>query len=104
MAPNGERFNDVKAQQKKQWLEDLGTARADLQIKFVSLTNLPTTVINRVVMFYFPERQREEQRLRNEAERQKLKEENVHDTWADKMGGYKPQPLPRQVSYFCLQL
>ena len=58
------------------------------------------TPIKRFGLFCYPERQREEQRLRKEAERQKLKEENVHDTWADKMGGYKPQPLPRQVSFF----
>ena len=51
MAPNGERFNDVKAQQKKQWLEDLGTARADLQIRFIPVTYLPVTPIEPVVQF-----------------------------------------------------
>ena len=68
------------------------------------MNNLPMTPLKLFVLFCISERQREEQRLRKEAERQKLKEEKVHDTWADKMGGYKPKPLPIQVSYFCLQL
>ena len=58
-------------------------------------------LLNCVIILITPflvERQREEQRLRKEAERQKLRGENVHDTWADRMGGYKPQPFPKQVS------